>query len=534
MKQTLKKITLLTAALLFISAVFSAQALTPSFTQKNTKGEIDDLGTFKTSKNKESAESKIALESDKNFQQPTSGLDSGQPQKRYYLQAAPDDPYYNNAWHLTAVNAPSAWDITTGSTSVTVAVIDSGFALAHEDLVPHWKYNMGEYGDGKESDGIDSDGNGYIDDFRGWNFVPETYLGDPGNNIPQAGAENPAGSGVSHGTEVAGLVGAVGNNGLGTTAVSQSVSVMPLQVVSDNGEAWTDDVAEAIYYAVDNGADVVNISLGTLGDDPVVRAVIDYAYANNVVVVAAAGNCGNAGTGGPCLGQPPGYITFPASYNRVIAVGATTSTGVRSSFSSYGQRLDVVAPGSGNIVSPTWTSVNGNSAYKTQLHGTSFASPITASGVALIRSIRSESSVDDIRALIMAGAHKLDGMSGSFYTQQLGHGILDVTKMAEVASELNVVSLAQPKLVEIDSLRPIHDAGTWNLSMFACETEASAYCTVSFTNQQSNYQRFLPYRNTNGTGNTSWTWAGSILAGGEWLMYARKGDILSDPLEYYR
>jgi hypothetical protein len=87
------------------------------------------------------------------------------------LLNTPNDPYYSSAWYLQSVNAPAAWATTTGSSEITVANIDTGFALGHQDLVDHWKFNLAEYGGGKESDGIDNDNNGYVDDYRGWDFT---------------------------------------------------------------------------------------------------------------------------------------------------------------------------------------------------------------------------------------------------------------------------------------------------------------------------------------------------------------------------
>lgn len=449
--------------------------------------------------------------------------------KRYYLLAAPNDPLYGSAWYFAAVNAPSAWDTTTGSSDVTVAVIDSGFALSHQDLQANWQYNDGENGGGKESNGVDDDGNGYVDDYRGWDFVVD-------DNSPQAGVDDPLGDGVSHGTETAGLVGAVGDNGVGTTAISQQVSVMPLQVMDDAGSGYSNDVAEAIYYAVDNGADVINMSLGTSGNDPTVEAAVEYAYDNDVVVVAAAGNCGYVGADGPCTGQVTGYITFPANNDKVIAVGATTSSNARAYFSSYGERLDIVAPGYGTFVYPTVAysdpgGLNVTNAYSSALAGTSYSSPIVASTAALIKSIRPDTSVGDMRALLLGNTQQL---GGTLYTTSFGHGLLNVSKSISVANALNGSTSDVPQILEIDSLRPVHDASTVNTSTFGCQSEALTYCTVSFTNQQKNYNRFLPYLLTDQSGLASWQWSGGILATGDWQIQAQKGDALSGALLYSR
>lgn len=438
--------------------------------------------------------------------------------KRYYLLDTPNDPYYNSAWHLSAVQAPAAWALSNDSSSVSVAVIDSGFALNHQDLSSAWKINTGEYGDGKETDGIDNDNNGYTDDYRGWDFVQN-------DNQPQTGTLNPSGQGTQHGTEVAGLVGAVSNNGLGVASVARNVQILPLQVVDDNGNGFSDDVAQAIIYAIDQGVNVINISLGTSGDDPAVRNVIDYAVEHNVTVVAAAGNCGS-GNQSVCSGQSLGYITFPASYNRVISVGATTSTGTRASFSSYGERLDIVAPGSGSIASPSWSSSNQTSLYATSLQGTSFASPIVASAAALIRSARPDSSVDDIRALLMGSSVKLSGMSGTFYTPQFGHGLLNIYQALLIAQELNQTEDNPLVARQTGGHQAEHNYDGSESIGSGCVALENTWCTTWLRNKTTNAERFLPYTKSE-SGEVGWTFTSGVLYRGTWEVYARQGDNVS-------
>lgn len=441
-------------------------------------------------------------------------------QKMYYILNEPDDPYYGSGWAMQSINAPQAWDSATGSDSVVVAVLDGGFALQHQDLTNQWLVNTGESGDGKESDGLDNDDNGYVDDWRGWDF---TNI----DNDPQAGASDPDGAGVSHGSEVAGLVGAEGNNNIGIAAASWDVSLMPLQVMSDEGTGYTDDIVTAITYAVDNGADIINMSLGASGDDPAVRDAVDYAFANDVLVVAAAGNCGTS-TQGVCANQPAGVVTFPASYDRVVAVGAIGQTSQRASFSSYGERLDIMAPGAGAITSTTWTAGNGTSAYKTTLNGTSYASPITASAAALIKSIRPNSSIDDLRALLMASTQKVASMSGVFYTQTYGHGLLDVGRSIEVARGLNSITEAEPLIFQAGNYQAEARYRTSDSLGSGCEVATGTYCTVWMRNTSESYDRFLPYQLTDANNEAGWTWSGAVLNKGEWEIRAMQGDVFSE------
>jgi len=448
-------------------------------------------------------------------------------QKRYYLMDTPNDTFYNSTWYLQNINAPAAWDITNSSSNVTIAVIDSGFALSHQDLSARWKLNPGESGDGKETNGLDDDNNGYIDDYRGWDFVRN-------DNQPQAGTLNASGPGVSHGTQTSGLAGATSNNSLGIASVSRNANILPLQVIDDNGNGFSDDVANSIVYAIDQGVDVINMSLGTNGDDPTVRAAVDYAFANNVVVVAAAGNCGN-NTSGACSGQVAGYVTFPANYDRVIAAGASDSSNNRASFSSYGERLDIMAPGSGTLISTTWSAANGTSLYASSLFGTSYASPIVASSAALIRSIRPNTSIDDVRALLMGGTTKLSPMSDVFYTQTYGHGLLNIGKSIQIASELNTSGQIEPSLQQTGGPVSEHSYAASDSLGSGCIAPNLTWCTVWLRNDADKYDRFLPYAKTSASGTTGWSYSAAVLNKGEWESRAIQGDIRSTiPYVLYR
>lgn len=440
-----------------------------------------------------------------------------------------NDPLPQPAWVTSATKTQTAWDTGTGN-GVVVAVIDSGFALSHEDLVNQWHQNSGETGvtslggrcwtgssANKSSNNCDDDGNGYRDDWRGWDF-------DGVNNSPQAGETNPNGQGVAHGTEVAGLVGAAGNNGIGTATVSWNNKIMPLQALSDDGSGYTSSIASAVYYAVDNGASVINMSLGGDTNDPTLADAIRYAYDRGVVVVAAAGNCGSGSEQG-CDPAKPGAMGYPALNRHVIAVGATTSTNARASFSSYGPGLDVTAPGSGTLVSPMWISTNQTSAYATSLYGTSFASPIVASYVGLIKSLRPASTVDDVTALVNATASKPSAMGADQYTVGLGHGIIDAEAGLRVAGSLNSTS-GVPELLQAGDNLSEHTFRTASTLSSGCKTAANAYCTIWALNSDG-YDRYLPYVQTSPSGQAGWTWSGSWLGTGDWNVRARSGSTPS-------
>jgi hypothetical protein len=455
----------------------------------------------------------------------------------YYPLALPNDPGYGASWALQRVNAPAAWNVSTGNTSTVVAVIDTGFALAHEDLKDSWYLNAGETGtttssdrcwtgtsQDKRSNNCDDDNNGYTDDYRGWNF----YLQD---NNPATGRTNPNGAGVAHGTETAGLVGATGNNGKGITTINWATKIMPLQALSDDGPGYTSDVAAAIYYAVENGADTISMSLGGLAYDPWIKEAVDYAYANNIPVVAAAGNCGT-GTEGGCESAPAGTMTYPALYDRVIAVGATDTNNQRASFSSYGPRLDIMAPGSGTIVSPTWTPANGTTLYSGALYGTSYAAPQVASLVSLVKAIRPNSSISDIRALVMATATKPASMSGAVFTTQQGHGVINAGQALAVAASLNTTTTT-PQLLQAGGSVSEHTYRPGESLGSGCTSQSGTYCTIRMRNAVNGSERYLPYQQLAGS-SSGWTWPTTTLSGnGSWGLQAMQGDRLSGSYELF-
>lgn len=448
----------------------------------------------------------------------------------YHILSAPNDPSYTNDWTLTKVNAPPAWAVTTGNNQTIVAVIDSGFGLDHEDLINQWATNSGETGMtqpgnrcwigtsvAKQSNNCDDDNNGYVDDWRGWNFV----LND---NNPQTGRVNSAGAGVRHGTEVAGLVGATGNNNVGIVGINWNAKIMPLAVLDDNGTGYTSSVTAAIYYAVDNGAQVINLSLGAYADDPALKVAINYAIVHNVVVIAAAGNCGD-NTIPDCSGVPIGTVAYPAAYPDVIAVGASMNTDQVAPFSSYGPAIDVVAPGFNMPYSATWTAANGTSLYATHLSGTSFASPMVASFASLIKSIRPSTTVADVTALIDATATKPSAMAGLVYTPYFGHGVINVGAAIAVATNLNASSTT-PALLQAGSYLSEHTAPSATTLSSGCVGNATTPCTIQFTSS-TGYKRFLPYTTLSSSGDSGWSWSSDMLESGDWSIRARSGETVS-------
>ena len=197
------------------------------------------------------------------------------PVHYYKPLSLPNDPSASQ-WWTTATGLDQSWQLPSGSRQTTVAIIDSGFALNHEDLNGRWAINEAEIGSteqeapstlnkqnctersipiDKSCNLIDDDNNGFIDDVKGWDFVNN-------DSSPQAGEVSPQGASVSHGTSVAGVLAATGNNAKGIAGVDWSTKILPLQALGDDEDGTTLTVARAIYYAVGRGVDVINLSLG--------------------------------------------------------------------------------------------------------------------------------------------------------------------------------------------------------------------------------------------------------------------------------
>ena len=280
------------------------------------------------------------------------------------------------------IDAPEAWDLEKGDSSVTIAFIDKGIDWTHNDLAANIWLNPDEDpwsnpNNPSTGNGMDDDGNGFIDDWKGWNFI-----NDDGNSQDQ--------SSDSHGTHCAGIAGAVTNNNIGIAGVSWNSKLMAVRAMYTSGTIYWSDAGPAIIYAADNGADVISMSFGGTGSNSTLKAAVDYAYGLGCVLVAAMGNYNSAS------GQ------IPAIYSNTIAVGATTTNDARAKpgdwsnptqGSNYGNHIDVVAPGSW-----IYSTLNNNQyGYK---NGTSMATPMVAGLAALLLSRKPSLTNVQVRDLI--------------------------------------------------------------------------------------------------------------------------------------
>ena len=319
--------------------------------------------------------------------------------RKYKALMTPNDPSATQ-WWVTQTGLPAAWDHTTGA-NTKIAIIDTGFALQHEEFSGRWLDNSAESGTAA-TNGVDDDNNGFVDDFRGWDF-------DSDESSVQAGEENATGSGVSHASSVAGVAGAIGNNSLGIAGVSWGAKILPLQALSDNGSGTTLSVARAVRYAADRNVDVINLSLGSDEEDSYLRQAIQYALEKGVIVVAAAGN-----DGCEC-------IAYPARYPEVVAVGASNSSGTTTSFSSYGDNLDIVAPGSG-IRAPSWSQAVPTNGYAASVAGTSFSSPYISGLLANGRAKQPNASWGQLLNVLLQTADHRTQTSAAPRSKTIGFG----------------------------------------------------------------------------------------------------------------
>lgn len=317
-----------------------------------------------------------------------SGVEYAQPNFYYHLLATPNDPQFvsSGMYGLTKIGAPSAWDLSTGSSSIVVVDIDSGMLYTHQDLAPNAWLNTAE---ANGVAGVDDDANGYIDDVRGWDFFYNVADPTPG-----------AASG--HGTHTAGTIGAAGNNALNVTGVNWNVKILPLKIYSPTGTDSTSAMLVNAYAYTRmmklRGVNIraTNNSYGNCGEacgyDQATKDGIDRMGEVGIVNVFAAGNDNNNNDTNPAPSYPSVY-TSPS----IISVASSTSTDAKSSFSSFGLvSVDLAAPGS-SILS-TWNTSNTST---TTISGTSMATPHVTGAVALLASYRPELSVASLKASLL-------------------------------------------------------------------------------------------------------------------------------------
>jgi subtilisin family serine protease len=332
-------------------------------------------------------------------------VEYAEPNWIYHVQYTANDPYlnstgtwgqsYRDLWGFYAIGDQTALDRAQGA-GVVVGVIDTGLDLTHEDIQGNVWTNAAEI----PGNGVDDDGDGFVDDVHGWNFVAGD--GDPTDDN-------------GHGTHVSGTIAARGNNALGIVGIAPQAKILPVKALDATGSGSTLDLTEAMVYAADRGAKVLNCSFGGFGKSQLSDDTISSLYNRGVVVVVAAGN----------YGSDIGFFS-PAGSPGAITVAAVDASNVKASFSNWGDRVDVAAPGvdilslnaAGGVFS---TQLPGNvvAGKYLRLDGTSMATPHVAGVAALLLSQRPTLTPEQVRFLLRYNATPYAG------DPQIGAGLVN-------------------------------------------------------------------------------------------------------------
>jgi subtilisin family serine protease len=373
----------------------------------------------------------IGLAINKLIQDPN--IEFAEPNYIFTLDMLPNDPYfqssgawgqeYDDLWNLKRIQTRKAWDISQGE-GVLVAVIDTGVDWEHEDLAENiWinkKEDINNNGifDQGDNNGIDDDNNGFIDDVVGWDFVGPSYMHPEHDNIPS--------DSYGHGTHCSGIVAGVGNNSLGVIGVAPKAKILIVKGFSDSGNAQLAELAAAVFYAIDNGANITSNSWGCEGCHAfLLEKAFNYGYSKGVLSVASAGNSWN---------QNPHY---PAWYQSVIDVSASEYLDNITGFSNYGSEIEVSAPGGGiynelgnagyedayNILSTLTHPSRMTAAYPQlkvsegyyRLAGTSMSAPHVAGVAALMLSQNPKLTNENIRTKIKLSADDVGPIGKDIY-----------------------------------------------------------------------------------------------------------------------
>jgi len=353
------------------------------------------------------------------------------------------DTLVSRQWALTDARVLEAWERSRGE-GILVGVIDTGVSLTHPDLAPQIAVNEAEQ---NGLPGFDDDGNGYVDDVFGYDFVDAPSL--PGDGDWRERDPDPTDD-MGHGTQVSGVVLAEEGSGKGIAGVAPDARLIAVRagfrtrLPFQSGLLEEDDIAAAILYAVDRGARILNLSFGDGTDAPVLREAIRYAQDHGVLVVASAGNV------------PADRTAFPAATVGVLVAGASTSAGERAGFSAFGQDLDLLAPG----LSLLTTQMTGG--YVTS-SGTSFSAPMVVGTAALVWSLHPDWTAEEVAWSIRLAARR----SRQGWEPATGWGYLDAARA--VAAE------GRPPTVGVGAIAPVSTGESIALSGTVADPDLLAW-----------------------------------------------------------
>ncbi|HCN83138.1 MAG TPA: hypothetical protein DIT07_05875 [Sphingobacteriaceae bacterium] len=323
-------------------------------------------------------------------------VEYAEPSYIYRTNYIPNDASFANQSYLNIVKAPEAWDLIRNSSSVIIGIVDTGSDMDHPDLAANFYINTAD-----PVDGIDNDNDGYIDNNIGWDFVGLSGTNRVQDNNPSVTSDT-----TMHGVHVSGIASAVSNNGVGVASIAFNAKLLIVKAGADNDGSSIYAGFEGIKYAADHGAKIINCSWGGYSTSSFGQDVINYAISKDCLIISSAGN-DNRST--------PSY---PASYPGVISVASVDNLDRKSSFSNYGSRISISAPGN-SIYNTLYNNTYG------VFSGTSMASPLVASAAALLKSYYPAYTMNQIGSLLVNSADDISAKNPGF-PGQLGTGRLNI------------------------------------------------------------------------------------------------------------
>jgi subtilisin family serine protease len=360
------------------------------------------------------------------------GIEYAEPVYRRTFEFLPNDPFFpQQQSYLEQIRAIEGWDVTRADQDVVIGIVDTGVDLTHPDLRSAIWNNPGEtgrdlQGRDKRTNGVDDDGNGLVDDWTGYDF------GGTDGYSP----DNDPSPGYSHGTHVAGIAAASGNNATGVIGIAFGARLMPVKIADDNPINPTLTAGfQGILYAATMGASIINCSWGGAGRSQAEQEVIDAVTEMGTLVVAAAGNEGRS------------LPSYPAGYRGVLSVASVTGSDQRSIFSNFNTSVGISAPGE-DIYSTVPLSLN-TGGYRAE-RGTSMASPLVAGAAALVLSRYPGLLPEQIAAVLRANADDINAGNPS-YAWLLGSGRLNIERALTVGPDVVAAEIVDYSVIEGDA-----------------------------------------------------------------------------------
>jgi len=357
------------------------------------------------------------------------GIDYAEPVYRRTLQFVPDDALLSQQWYLEQVRAYQAWDESRADSTIIIAIVDTGIDPDHEDLRDAIWHNPGEtgrddHGRDRRSNGLDDDGNGLVDDWRGYDFGGHDGYSPDNDPAPF----------YWHGSHVAGIAGAIGDNAIGITGIGFGARLMSIKISDDEQyqEPLLTGGADGILYAARMGARIINCSWGGPGFSQAEQELVDVVTEMGSLVVGAAGNNGS------------NLSSYPASYRNVLSVAAVTPTDKRSFFSNFSTNVGISAPGEAMYSTvPRSYSASG---YR-RSDGTSMAAPVVAGAAALILAKYPELSPEEIVAVLRANADDISEQNPTM-RHLLGSGRINIERALSVGADAVYASVLDYRVIE--------------------------------------------------------------------------------------